>query len=112
MTQQQLFGQFTEDELATLKQATEILNRLFQGHKPKQTRGWRVRQSTRDFMEDVQRFYGKEWVYRYDEEFIKIQARHQVTELSNWLKMYEKGGFIDVVRVQNTNRNIVKFRFV
>jgi hypothetical protein len=28
------------------------------------------------------------------------------------LKMYEKGGFIDVVRVQNTNRNIVKFRFV
>jgi hypothetical protein len=28
------------------------------------------------------------------------------------LKMYEKGGLIEVVRVQNKNRTIIKFRFL
>jgi GH25 family lysozyme M1 (1,4-beta-N-acetylmuramidase) len=113
MTQQQLFGQFTVDELATLKKASEILSRLFTNEeKPKQTRGWRVRQSTRDFMDELQRHYGNQWIHRYDDELLDLCRKYNVHELRNWIRMYDQGGLIEVVRVQNANKNIVKFRFL
>lgn len=114
MNQMELFNQqMPESDLAILKQATSILHRYFDGKpKQKQSRGWRVRQKTRDFMDEVQRFYRKEWVHRYDEELMKIEATHNVPQLSDWLKMYEKGGLIEVVRVNNKNRTIIKFRFL
>ena len=114
MNQMELFNQqMPESDLAILKQATSILHRYFDGKpKQKQSRGWRVRQKTRDFMDEVQWFYRKEWVHRYDEELMKIEATHNVPQLSDWLKMYEKGGLIEVVRVNNKNRTIIKFRFL
>jgi GH25 family lysozyme M1 (1,4-beta-N-acetylmuramidase) len=113
MTQQQLFSQFSEGELATLKKAIGILGKLFpEQEKPKQNRGWRVRQSTRDFMDELHAFYGNQWIYRYDDQLLNVCRKHNVLELRNWIRMYDQAGLIEVVRVQNANKNIVKFRFV
>lgn len=112
MTQQQLFNQFTPSDLETLKKAMEILGKLFPNDKPKQNRGWRVRQATRDFMDDLHKFYGNQWIHRYDDELLNLCRKYNVYELRNWIRMYDQAGLIEVVRVQNANKNIVKFRFV
>ena len=59
MTQQQLFSQFTEGELATLKKAMDILAKLF-GDAPSSTikPNVQLHTSTRNFLEYVQREFG------------------------------------------------------
>ena len=113
MTQQQLFSQFTEGELATLKKAMDILGKLF-GDASSNTIKTNVQlhTSTRNFLDYVQREFGNEWIERKHPILQKIMREHYVKDLYTMLRQYDKHNLVEIVRNDNKNQNIAKFRFV
>jgi hypothetical protein len=113
MTQQQLFSQFSEGELATLKKATEILGKLFADEslitsKPQV----QLHTSTRNFLDDVQREFGNQWIERKHPVLQKIMRDHYVKDLYTMIRQYDKHDLVEIERHNNKNQNICKFRFV
>jgi hypothetical protein len=113
MTQQQLFSQFTEGELATLKKAMDILGKLF-GDAPSSTikPNVQLHTSTRNFLEDVQREFQNEWIDRKHPVLEKIMRDHYVKDLYTMLRQYLKYNLVEIQRNDNGNKNIAKFRFL
>jgi hypothetical protein len=113
MTQQQLFSQFTEGELATLKKAMDILGKLF-SDAPLNTikPNVQLHASTRNFLDYVQKEFGNEWIERKHPILQKIMREHYVKDLYTMLRQYDKHNLVEIVRNNNKNQNIAKFRFV
>jgi hypothetical protein len=114
MKQIQLFNQFTEVELEILRKATDVLNLYFNGTtKPKSKRPNRVvHRTTQLFLDDVKSVYGNVWVYRQDPIFLDILHKHRKSDVSTLIKKYVELNRIEVVRNNNKNQNIIKFRFL
>jgi hypothetical protein len=113
MTQQQLFSQFTEGELATLKKAMEILGKLFPDSKPIPLKPKvALHGTTRIFLEEVEKQFQNEWINRKDPVLKQIMRKHYVKDLFTMLKQYYKNDLIEVVRQDNERQTILKFRFV
>jgi hypothetical protein len=113
MTQQQLFSQFTEGELATLKKAMDILGKLFSDSTPNTTKSnVQLHTSTRNFLDYVQREFGNEWIERKHPILQKIMREHYVKDLYTMLRQYDKHNLVEIIRNDNKNQNIAKFRFV
>ena len=114
MKQIQLFDQLPESDLEILKKAMTILNRYFDiNTKPKSKRPNRVvHRTTQLCLDEIKSVYGYEWVYRQDEVFLDICHKHRKLDVSNLIRKYVELNRIEVVKTNNNNQNIVKFRFL
>ncbi len=97
-----------------LRKATDVLNLYFNGTtKPKSKRPNRVvHRTTQLFLDDVKSVYGNVWVYRQDPVFLDILHKHRKSDVSTLIKKYVELNRIEVVRNNNKNQNIIKFRFL